>query len=94
MTHADCSFQQRTDVFAQFELLPSAPELLVYLHEPGLEMLFHYFYLLYEITSLTFGEDTSHTMDLQVQKEIHQDSFAVCKEDKSLDDFLGIVVFN
>ena len=67
------------------------PPLRLYVHEPGYELMFHFFYAMYSITTTKFGEEDTFMMDFRTEKEVHTDGFAMCEPGWQLNDTTGIL---
>ena len=75
--------QRRADMYGRLLFHPSSPPLRLYLHEPGYEVMFNYFYHLYKVDTVSsFGGDDVTMMDLLIERQIHTDRFAAKCEDE------------
>ena len=82
--------QRKTENFTMLSFLPDAPELRFYVHEPSYELMFHFFYAMYTITTTSmFGGPHTFMMDLRTEKEVHTDGFGTCETDWALKDTLS-----
>ena len=83
------SFQRALDGYLSIMIPPNAPPLMMYLHEPGYELMYNFFFFLYEVNTLPVGDEDHYMMDVYVEKEVYTDRFAKCDPSSTLGTTLG-----